>query len=111
MIPPQRLERIREAFKQGNYTLRLHGFERMIERGIQPQAIRQIVLEGEPIEFDPAGSRGDDDSVLFNGRTADGQPLHVKVTERKTSKGFRHFVITAYEPSLEIWHNDFSHRR
>jgi Domain of unknown function (DUF4258) len=110
-IPDELIQRIREAFQKGNYTLQVHGFERMIERNIHPQSIRQIVLEGDPIEYDPAGTRGKDNSVLFNGQTSDHRPLHVKVAERTTEKSYRHFVVTVYEPGAKLWQNGFSQRR
>ncbi len=109
-IPNTLTERIREAFKLGRYTLRVHGFERMVERGIHPQAIRQVVITGQPIEYDAAGSRGVDESLLFNG-VVGNKPLHVKVAERITPTGYRHFVVTVYEPDPEIWQNGFSQRR
>lgn len=90
---------------------RVHDFERMIERGIHPQDIRQVVLTGDAIEYDPAGYRGTDAGVLFNGRDAT-RPLHVKVVERTLPKmGYRHFVVTAYEPDLTLWEADFARRK
>jgi hypothetical protein len=107
--PYELVERIREAFLKGDYTLlQLHGFERMIERGIHPRSIRQAVLDGKPIEYDPAGTRGKYDSVLFNGEV-NSRPI--KVAEQTTARGYRHFVVTAYEPDANLWHNSFSQRR
>ena len=110
-IPGELAKRIREAFKLGNYTLREHGFERMIERGIHPQSVRRVVLEGDAIEHDPAGTKGADESLLFNGLSTEFTPLHVKVAERTTRKGYRHFVVTVYEPDPKLWQDGYSRRR
>jgi Domain of unknown function (DUF4258) len=109
-IPDELVQRIRDAFKKGNYTLQVHGIERMIERSIHPQNIRLVVLEGKPIEYASAGTRGVDASVLFDGKTKDNHPIHVKVAERVTIKGYRHFVVTVYEPDPKLWQNEFSKR-
>ena len=104
------IKRIREAFRLGRYTLRVHGFKRMVERSIHPQAVRQVVLTGQPIEHDAAGRKGVDESVLFSG-VWENRPLHVKVAERVTATGYRHFVVTVYEPDPDIWQDGFSRRR
>jgi hypothetical protein len=109
--PLDLVKRIKEAFELGNYTLRVHGFERMIERGIHPKSIRNIVLQGDAIEYDPAGVRGLDDSVLFNGQDDQQTPLHVKVAERVNTKGYRYFVVTVYKPNPQWWEDNYTKRR
>ena len=99
VTPPDELvRRIREAFRLGRYTLQVHGFGRMVERSIHPQTIRQAVRTGQPIEHDAAGKKGVDESVLSNG-VWENRPLHVKVAERVTAAGYRHFVVTVSSTS------------
>jgi len=82
----------------------------MVKRGIHPRAIRGVVLTGQPIEYDAAGIRGVDESVLFNG-VSENRPLHVKVAEHVTAGGYRHFVVTVDEPDPKLWQDGFSRRR
>jgi Domain of unknown function (DUF4258) len=110
-LPRDLIERIREAFRLGKYTLRVHGFERMIQRDIHPTSIRNAVIEGEAIEYDKAGTKGADESVLFNGFSNQQAPIHVKVAERITSKGYTHFVVTVYEPDPFVWTDNYRKRR
>lgn len=110
-IPHELVKRIKEAFKLGKYTLREHGFERMIERGIHPKSIQKAVLEGLAIEYDQAGIIGVDESILFNGFSTKATPFHVKVAERTTNTGHRLFVVTVSEPDPNLWQDNYSKRR
>lgn len=102
--------RIRDAVAQGNYELREHAFERMIERNIDPKDVRHVVMEGQAIEYDESGVRGPDPQILFNGETSGGRPVHVKVGER-TSGRIRYFVVTVYLPEPEVFEQEYSVRR
>ena len=65
--PPQDLvERIRQAARNGNYFLGSHAYDRMNERSVAPNEVREVMIAGEAIEFDPSGTRGEGDSILFN---------------------------------------------
>ena len=85
---------------------RKHVLQKLAERGIPQQAVRDVLLQGERIR-----EYADDKpfpSALFLGYIS-GKPLHVVAACDETSR--QAFVITAYEPSLEIFEADYRTRR
>lgn len=83
-----------------------HAFERMFQRGIDPDAVAQIVVHGEVIAEYP-----DDDpfpSVLLLGRYMT-HPVHAVVArEAVTAKCY---LVTIYWPDPAIWDETFKRRR
>ncbi len=111
-IPLDLVNRIREAFTAYRYTLRFHGHERMEERNIAPLEIRDVILNGEAIEYDAPGSRGVDAGILFFARVSQNRPLHVKVIEvQNVRTKVWHFVVTVYEPDTTLWNAELKVRR
>ena len=83
-----------------------HAFERMFQRGINPDAIAQIVASGEAIADYP-----DDQpypSALLLGLHGD-QPVHA-VVAHDPATGDCH-VVTIYWPDPAIWDETFKKRR
>lgn len=80
--------------------------ERLVSRDISRSTVLNILRSGEGIEDYP------DDyafpSGLFFGWHG-GKPLHVVAALEETSP--RVYIITAYEPDLEHFENDFRTRR
>lgn len=109
--PPELVVRIRQTANDSSYVLAQHAFERMMERSINPSEIRDTMISGEAIEYNPAGTRGEGDGVLFNGKTSGGRPIHVKVSEVVKPSGNRHIVVTVYEPSVLYWDAEFRIRK
>ncbi len=82
-----------------------HAIQRMFERAIRPEEVRETVCQGEVIASYP-----DDEplpSMLVLG-FAGGRPIHV-VIARDEDTGTGH-VITAYIPDPVTWSNGFRER-
>ena len=77
---------------------RLHAIQRMFERNINDDELRQIINKGKVIEKyvndSPYPSR------LILGQV-NNRPLHVVITENKTENKI--IVITVYEPDPRKW--------
>lgn len=100
------LPRLRAALKYGNVGWERHVLERLVSRDISRSTVLNILRSGECIEDYP------DDypfpSGLFFGWHG-AKPLHVVAALEETSP--RVYIITAYEPDLEHFENDFRTRR
>jgi hypothetical protein len=83
-----------------------HSIRRIFERGIKKEEILEVITNGEKVADYP------DDrpfpSSLFLGFVRQ-KPLHVVVAFDAASETC--YVITAYEPDLLIWNDDFKTRR
>ncbi|MBU4320836.1 MAG: DUF4258 domain-containing protein [Thermodesulfovibrionales bacterium] len=97
---------LRSAIENGYIEWQRHSLERMFERGISREDVKEILRKGEIIEDYP-----DDKpypSVLFLGWINE-EPLHVVAAiDLLTGWGF---VITAYKPDLEHFESDYKTRR
>ena len=82
-----------------------HVIMRLIQRGVNREDVKYVLIKGEIIEQYP------DDypfpSCLLYGKSLNGNPLHV-VCGRGTDELW---VITAYRPSLIKWNDDYKTRR
>ena len=105
-MKPFDLAVFRAAITAGNIEWRKHVLQKLSERGIPQQAVREVLLHGERIR-----DYTDDKpfpSALFLGYHS-GKPLHVVAACNETNQFA--FIITAYEPSLEIFEPDYRTRR
>ena len=105
-MKPFDLAVFREAIAAGRIEWRKHVLQKLAERGIAQQAVRDVLLKGERIR-----EYSDDKpfpSALFLGYVS-GRPFHVVAACDETSR--QAFVITAYEPSLEIFEDDYRTKR
>ncbi|MDN3515757.1 MAG: DUF4258 domain-containing protein [Candidatus Brocadia sp.] len=97
---------LQNAVKKGSIEWQRHALERMLERGISRETVKEVLLKGEIIE-----NYLDDKpypSALFLGWVKN-QPFHV-VAALDSLTG-RCFVITAYKPDLEHFESDYKTRR
>ena len=101
-MKPLDLAILREAVGQGRIQWRRHVLEKLAERGIQQQAVREVLLKGEKIR-DYTQDRPFP-SALFLGYIG-GKPHHVVAACDEISR--EAFVITAYEPSLDVFEPDY----
>jgi hypothetical protein len=99
-------EILRKAIENGHIKWQRHALERMMERGITRDSVKQILLEGEVIE--EYISDKPYPSGLFFGYI-EKQPLHVVAAIDMANEWC--FVITAYIPDLEHFEEDFKTRR
>jgi hypothetical protein len=85
---------------------RVHALQRMLNRGITVQEVRQVLATGEVIEDYP-------NDLPFPSRLmlgwCGGQPLHVVAAEDREAG--ETIVITVYEPDPTQWENDFRRKR
>jgi hypothetical protein len=96
----------RAAIASGSIEWRKHVLQKLAERGIPQQAVREVLLQGERIR-DYADVKPFP-SALFLGYVS-GKPLHVVAACDETNR--QAFVITAYEPSLESFEADYRTKR
>ena len=101
-MKPLDLETLRQAVRGGHVEWRKHAVQKLAERAIAQQAVLDVLLQGERIR-DYAEDRPFP-SALFLGYVS-GKPLHV-VAACDEANGSA-FIITAYEPSLEVFESDY----
>ena len=105
-MKPFDLAVFRAAVADGRIYWRKHVLQKLAERGIPQESVREVLLAGERIR-----DYEDDKpfpSALFLGYVF-AKPLHVVAAcdeERKLV-----YIITAYEPSLEIFEADYRTKR
>ena len=85
---------------------RIHAIQRMFERRVPEENVRQVLQSGEMIE-----DYSDDmpyPSGLMSGRRGN-RPLHVVMAEN--TKEDELVVITVYEPDPSQWKSGFRNRK
>ena len=83
-----------------------HAIRRMFERGLKTEDIRAVLQTGEPIEDYPDDTPFP--SVLLLGFI---RRTHLHVVVGFDSHGEVCYVVTAYEPSPDLWEPGFKTRR
>ncbi len=96
----------REVMKDGRIEWRKHALQKLTERGIPQGAVREVLIGGEMVREYAADKPFP--TGLFLGYVAD-KPLHVVAAFDETSRQV--YIITAYEPSLEIFGPDYRTKR
>ena len=105
-MKPLNLDLLRAAVKDERIQWRKHLLQKLAERGLQQDAVREVLLSGERIH-DYTEDRPFP-SALFLGYIA-AKPLHVVAAFDEIDKQV--FVITAYEPSLDVFESDYRTRK
>lgn len=99
------IEQIKIAIKSDKVIWRKHVLSRLFERGIKREEILEVIIRGEVIE-----EYTEDlpyPSMLFF-KMVKGRPLHVVISYDELNKFV--YIITAYEPSLDFFEDDFKTR-
>ena len=99
-------EALRRAVREGRIEWRKHVLQKLAERGLAQDAVVEVLLTGERIR-DYTEDRPFP-SALFLGYVS-GRPLHAVAAFDEASR--RVFIITAYEPSLDIFEADYRTKR
>jgi len=85
---------------------RVHALQRMFERRVTEEDVRHVLATGETIERYP-------DDQPYPGRLILGwtgnRPLHVVVADNEAEGTI--IAITVYEPSPDLWEEDFRRRK
>jgi hypothetical protein len=105
-VKPLNVDLLRDAVAQGRIQWRKHVLQKLAERGIQQEAVREVLLSGERIR-DYTEDRPFPSALLLG--YIGGKPLHVVAAFDQTNKEV--FVITVYEPSLDVFESDYRTRR
>ncbi|MBF0613826.1 MAG: DUF4258 domain-containing protein [Magnetococcales bacterium] len=90
-----------------NILLRQHALQRMFEREISMEDIRNVLFYGVVIEDYPDDTPYP--SSLRLGDDKQGRPLHVVAAENQEEKQI--IIITVYHPNPELWMSDWTTRR
>jgi hypothetical protein len=100
------IHKVRSLISAEKVSLKKHCVLRMRQRRISVNEFKEAMLHGEIVEY------YEDDyplpSALILGFTASKRPLHA-VVALDQSEIIR--VITLYEPSIELWDEQFKNRR
>jgi hypothetical protein len=99
------IEELKALYTQGNIKWSTHCLERMQERDISREDVKNCIINGEIIEDYP-----DDfphSSCLIFGRARDKKVVHVVVG----SDGNCIYIITAYYPNTVKFKEDLKTRR
>jgi len=100
------IELLKKCVSTNSIEWRKHVFERMLERDISRNDVKEVLLYGELINNYPKDKPFP--SALFF-KLVNSRPLHVVAAVDSNKEKL--FIITAYEPSLEIFKKDFKTRR
>ena len=84
---------IQKQVRQGNQRFTIHAFERIVERGISPEQVKDAIIRGEIIEDYPQDKYGP--SCLIYGTAGNGKILQVQCSLDPV------WIITACDPTLE----------
>jgi len=101
------IQKIRSLVKAEKVALKKHCILRMRQRAISVNEFKEAMSDAEIVEY------YEDDyplpSSLILGFTASGRPLHAVVTLDQGVEIL--WVITLYEPTTDLWCEQFKSRR
>lgn len=96
----------RQAIQNGQIEWRKHVLQRLAERDIMQSTVLDLLLSGERIE--EYSTDKPFPSALFLGYS-EGKPFHVVAAFDEANA--RVYIITAYQPSLDVFEADYKTRR
>jgi len=96
---------IRTAIHTGQILWKRHTLERMLQRGISRQQVKQAIINGMIIETYP------DDHPIPSVLLASGQPEALHVVLAYDAASTQCHIITAYRPDLTHFEADLTTRR
>ena len=105
-MKPLDIQIMRRALQTMRIEWRKHVLQKLAERGVAQADVVQVLLSGEKVR-----DYADDKpfpSALFLGHVG-GKPFHVVAACDEAREQV--FIITAYEPSLEIFEADYRTKR
>ena len=100
------IEKIKTAISEKSIEWRKHVFQRMLERNITRENVKEVIIKGEMIENYESDKPFP--SALFF-KMENNRPIHVVIAfDEKQNKVH---VITAYEPTLDIFESNYKTRK
>ncbi|MFA7287824.1 MAG: DUF4258 domain-containing protein [Melioribacteraceae bacterium] len=100
------IDAIKEAVRQNSIEWRKHALQRMLERDISRENIKKIILEGDIIKSYPGDKPYK--SYLIHKKIGN-RHLHLVVAFDEVNN--KVYIITTYEPSLDMFDINFTKRR
>ena len=97
--------KVRQSINQKRIIWRRHALERMLERELSRDTVLNVASTGEVIE-DYSADRPTPTALLFGWDKK--RPIHVVLSMEADGEVA---IITAYEPSLEVFESDYRTRR
>lgn len=95
---------IRIKIEENKYEIKLHALQRINERGVLPDEVKEALLHCKVIENYPKDKRGH--SCLVSGTTVDGRSIHLVCG----LTGDIMWIITVYEPDPVEWETPYKRR-
>lgn len=89
-----------------NYDFTRHAIQQMFARSISIDDVKKVVQKGEEIDSYPDDQPYPSCLLL---RIIKQRPIHVVVAVDSNAKTC--IIVTAYEPSRDIWEGDFKTRK
>jgi hypothetical protein len=106
IIPAQQVGAIIPNMPNSRIIFRVHAIQRMFERKISAENVRQVLQSGEMIE-DYADEMPHPGGLILGKRGT--RPLHVVMAENTADREL--VIITVYEPDPAQWKSDFRSRK
>lgn len=106
LLNPLRAGAIIPAMTDQPITFRVHAIQRMFERKISAENVRQVLLSGEMVE-DYSDEMPHPGGLILGKRGR--RPIHVVMAENTADNEL--VVITVYEPSPAQWKPGFRNRK
>ena len=100
----QKMSKIIQSVKEGNYRYTIHAAGQRIERNLSRDEIEESIVSGEIIEDYPEHHYGP--ACLIFGKTEQGKVIHIVCSQKEQVD-----IITIYEPDLVDWEEDLKTRR
>lgn len=91
---------------QFRLVFRVHAIQRMFQRGISEEEVKQVIVVGETIETYPEDKPFP--SRLMLGWSG-SRPVHVVVADNVAAQ--EAVIITVYQPDPEEWETGFKRRK
>ena len=83
-----------------------HALERMFQRSIGPEVVKQVLNQGEVIANYPDDTPFPSQLILGY---RNGRPIHLVAA--KDGRAEICYIITVYEPQAELWADDYRKRK
>jgi Domain of unknown function (DUF4258) len=98
-------DKLKRAIAGKNIDWRKHVFQRMLERNITRENVKEVIAKGEMIEYNKNDKPFP--SALFL-KIINNRPIHVVVAYDEKQNTH---IITTYEPTLDIFEGDYKKRK
>jgi len=99
------INKIRQSIRQRKIIWRRHALERMLERGLRRNVVLDVASNGEVIA-DYSADRPTPTALILGWDKK--RPIHVVLSIETDGEVA---IITAYEPSLDVFESDYRTRR